>query len=80
MWALPVAAFVAAAGRLDVAFRRWRAASAPRRAPTEADRQLVAAALERYDDDASSAPSGPDRDVALDAAEHERGAARRPER
>jgi cytochrome c-type biogenesis protein CcmH len=58
VWALPVAAFVAAAAGLTIAFRRWRAASALEGVPTEADRRLVADALERFDGDPSSAPSG----------------------
>ena len=80
VWALPVAAFVAAAAGLTIAFRRWRAASALEGAPSEADRQLVADALERFDGDASSAPSGPDGDVALGAAEHSAAARGVPER
>ena len=64
VWALPVAAFVAAAAGLTIAFRRWRAASALEGVPTEADRRLVADALERFDDDASPAPGALDRAAA----------------
>lgn len=43
VWILPVVAFVCAVAGLAVAFRRWRAASDD--GPTDADRELVAAAL-----------------------------------
>lgn len=45
VWALPVAAFVCGAAGLVVAFRRWRLASDVDTAPTQDDRELVAAAL-----------------------------------
>lgn len=45
VWALPVAAFVAGGAGLAVAFRRWKLASAVDHGPTDADRDLVAAAL-----------------------------------
>jgi cytochrome c-type biogenesis protein CcmH len=80
VWALPVAAFVAAAAGLTIAFARWRAASALEGAPSEADRQLVAEALERFDGDASSVPSGPDGSVALGATERNAAARGVPER
>jgi len=44
VWALPVAAAVAGAAGLVIAFRRWRMQSSTSD-PTDADRQLVAAAL-----------------------------------
>ncbi len=44
VWALPAAAFVCAAAGLAIAFLRWR--SRGQAAPTDADRELVAAALE----------------------------------
>ena len=45
VWALPVLAFVAAAGGLAVAFARWR--SRPGAVVTDADRALVDQALRR---------------------------------
>lgn len=44
VWALPAAAFVCAVAGLAVAFLRWRGRTDP--LPTDADRELVAAALE----------------------------------
>src|SRR5690606_14928549 len=44
VWALPAAAFVCAVAGLAVAFVRWRAR--PDTLPTDADRELVAAAME----------------------------------
>lgn len=44
VWALPVFAFVCAVAGLVVAFRRWKRAADT--VPTDADRELVAAALE----------------------------------
>lgn len=52
VWALPVAAFVCAAAGLVVAFRRWRNAADTATAPTDDDRDLVAAALRRDSDPA----------------------------
>jgi len=49
VWVLPVAAFVAGAAGLVVAFRRWQAASATVAAPSDDDRALVAAALDEAD-------------------------------
>ena len=43
VWALPVAAFVCAVAGLAFAFRRWKRATDT--VPTEADRELVEAAL-----------------------------------
>lgn len=43
VWILPVVAFVCAVAGLAVAFRRWR--SAPDDVPSQADRDMVAAAL-----------------------------------
>jgi cytochrome c-type biogenesis protein CcmH len=45
VWALPAAAFVCAAVGLAIAFGRWRREAARTAGPTEADRELVAAAL-----------------------------------
>jgi cytochrome c-type biogenesis protein CcmH len=45
VWALPVAAFVAGATGLVLAFRRWQRTSAAARPPSDDDRALVAAAL-----------------------------------
>ena len=49
VWALPVAALVCALVGLGVAFRRWKVAADT--VPDEADRQLVADALARVDDE-----------------------------
>ena len=51
VWALPVAAFVCGAAGLAVAFRRWKLAAAVETAPTDDDRELVAAALTEPDGD-----------------------------
>ena len=50
VWALPVAAAVAGVAGLIIVFRKWRDDSASA-APTDADRQLVAAALNERDVD-----------------------------
>jgi cytochrome c-type biogenesis protein CcmH len=47
VWAIPAAALVLAAGGLVWAFRRWRRQSVTDGEPTDDDRALVAAALER---------------------------------
>jgi cytochrome c-type biogenesis protein CcmH len=47
VWALPVAAAVAGGAGLVLVFRKWRRESAATADPTDADRELVAAALAR---------------------------------
>lgn len=46
VWIVPVAATILAAGALLLAFRRWARIAALAPGPTEADRLIVAAALE----------------------------------
>lgn len=46
VWLVPVGAAVVAAGALTVTFLRWRDEAAHQLAPTDADRRLVAAALD----------------------------------
>lgn len=48
-WALPAAALVCAVAGLAVTFRRWRREAADVHDPTDADRELVAAALASED-------------------------------
>lgn len=46
VWVLPAVAFVCAVAGLVVVFRRWKRESEAMREPTDADRDLVASALE----------------------------------
>jgi cytochrome c-type biogenesis protein CcmH len=50
-WALPATAFVVGVSGLTIAFRRWQASARALGAPTDADFELVAEALEREPDD-----------------------------
>ena len=45
IWVLPTVAFVLGVAGLAVAFRRWKLQAAANVDPTDADRELVAAAL-----------------------------------
>jgi cytochrome c-type biogenesis protein CcmH len=60
VWALPVAAAVAGGAGLVLVFRKWRDESAATPDPTEADRELVAAALARKDATGDEAEPGTD--------------------
>lgn len=53
-WALPAMAVVIAAGALTVTFMRWRRETSD--SPTEADRELVEAALREPDDTSTDGP------------------------
>lgn len=46
VWVLPAVGFLCGVAGLVVVFRRWKRESAATRAPTDADRDLVASALE----------------------------------
>lgn len=53
VWALPVVVLVGAVAGLAITFRRWRREATDHVDPTEADRELVAAALADDADDGS---------------------------
>jgi|GEM_PF-131433 len=59
IWVLPAVALVCGVAGLVVVFRRWSREAGEMSDPTDADRELVAAALARDDFDAESPAAGP---------------------